>query len=128
MKKKTKRGYYVIIFYTRSRLEGRLALYTVQPPFLVGGFFCRFLLLFRSSATFPFVLQHTNNHHHSYIDSTTVLSDLIFSSLCVSLLIHIQGITSGHLMPMQTRLLWPYVCTPQRAVFETLCNPQVGSP
>ena len=32
--------------------EVRIALHTVQPPFLVSGFLWRFLLLFRSSATF----------------------------------------------------------------------------
>ena len=41
-------------FFTaaRTHVEVRLALYTVQPPFLVSGFLCWFLLLFRSSATF----------------------------------------------------------------------------
>ena len=42
-----------IAFYpmARLRLEVRLALNIVQPPFFIYGFFCRLLLLFRSSAT-----------------------------------------------------------------------------
>ena len=36
------------------------------------SFVCQFSVLFRSSATL-LVIQHTNNH--TYIDSTTVLSD-----------------------------------------------------
>ena len=34
-----------------ARVEVRLALHTVQPPFFGGGFLCRFSLLFRSSVT-----------------------------------------------------------------------------
>ena len=42
-----------IAFYpmARLRLEVRLALNIVQPPFFIYGFFRRLLLLFRSSAT-----------------------------------------------------------------------------
>ena len=42
-----------IAFYpmARLRLEVRLTLNTVQPPFFIYGFFRRLLLLFRSSAT-----------------------------------------------------------------------------
>ena len=42
-------------FYTTARLrsQARLALDTVQSPFLIGGVFRWFLHLFRSSATFP---------------------------------------------------------------------------
>ena len=49
-----RRGGGVGAFFTtaHARMEVRLALYTVQPPFLVGGFLCQFLLLFRSNATF----------------------------------------------------------------------------
>ena len=62
-----------------ARVEVRLALHTVQPPFLVGGFLCRFLLLFRSGTTF---FLNTTNHHHPYIDNTTMLSDTYIDASC----------------------------------------------
>ena len=40
---------------------------------MVNAPLCNSLYLFLS---FSFVLKHTNNHCHPYIDSTTVLSDI----------------------------------------------------
>ena len=54
-KKKTKSRKKDGAFYTTAclRSQARLALDTVQSPFLIGRVFCRLLHLFRSSATFP---------------------------------------------------------------------------
>ena len=53
----------------------------IRGPAII--FIIRFSILFRSSTTFIcIILQHTNNHCHPYIDSTTVLSDICI--LCTS--------------------------------------------
>ena len=59
----------------RNTAKGVDVFYRTAP---CRRFLVPFLLLFRSSATyFLFVLQHTNNHHNPYIDSTTVQSNII---------------------------------------------------
>ena len=57
-RRNTEKGVDAIYTTARLRVEVGLPLYTVQPPFIVVGFLCRFLLLFRSSY-FTFVLQHS---------------------------------------------------------------------
>ena len=64
------RGKGVGAFFTMvcARMEVRSALYTVQPPFLVGGFLWRFLLLFRSNANFRlyYSIQKTPSLHKQH--------------------------------------------------------------
>ena len=48
----TEKGVGTFFTTASARVEVRLTLYTVQPLFFVSGFLWRFLLLFRSSATF----------------------------------------------------------------------------
>ena len=59
---------------SKSTIFQRLALHTAKFPF-EEGFVCWFCTMYGSGAPLFVVLQHTNNHHHPYIDSTTVLSD-----------------------------------------------------
>ena len=58
----------------RLRLEIKLALNTVQPPFFIDGFFRRLLLLFRSSATFRLYYS---------IQTTTTIPTLTALSCCL---------------------------------------------
>ena len=50
---------------------------TVQSPLRHGKLRLPVFGPLQEQRDFSFVLQHTNNHCHSYIDSTTVLSDIL---------------------------------------------------
>ena len=52
---------------------------TVQSPLRHGKLRLPFFGPIQELRDFSFVLQHTNNHCHPYIDSTTVLSDCTVS-------------------------------------------------
>ena len=72
------------VFYALApfHLKERLAYVCVQRTLSTSLFHSPLLVSVESWRRFFIVLRYTNNHHHPYIDSTTVLSDY-----CVNIII-----------------------------------------